>query len=81
VGGLIPDLGCTETKKSKLFSTLELHWHTKMMVSLGILTKEEEFHQLKGKMEAMENQNVYLIEVVTWLIRHHGGSFIPLVGN
>jgi hypothetical protein len=34
------------------------------MVALGMLPKED-FHQLKGRMEALETQNAYLIEVVT----------------
>jgi hypothetical protein len=42
VGGLIPDIGCTRNRNSKFFCTLELYWHMKMMVSLGMLLKEEE---------------------------------------
>jgi hypothetical protein len=34
VGGIIPDLGCTRTRNSKFYRTLELNWHTKTMVAL-----------------------------------------------
>jgi hypothetical protein len=47
VGGIIPDLGCTRTRNSKFYRTLELYWHTKMMVALGMLPKEQDFRQLK----------------------------------
>lgn len=50
------------------------------MVALGMLPKED-FHQLKGRMEALETQNAYLIEVVTSLASCHGGAFVPPVGN
>jgi len=44
VGGIIhDDLGCTRTKKSKFLYTLEIYWHTKTMVALGMLPKEEDF--------------------------------------
>jgi hypothetical protein len=41
VGGIISYLGCTRTHNSKIFKTLELYWHTKTMVALGILPKDE----------------------------------------
>lgn len=28
VGGIIPDLGCTRTRNSKFYRTLELYWYT-----------------------------------------------------
>jgi hypothetical protein len=43
LGCLIHDLGRTRTRNFKLFCTLELYWHTKSMVALGILPKEEDF--------------------------------------
>lgn len=58
VDGLIPNLGCTRTKNSKLLCTMELYWHTKMMVSLGMFPKEEDFLQLKGHMEALETPHL-----------------------
>jgi hypothetical protein len=79
VGGLIPDLGCTRTRNSKFFRTLELYWHTKTMVALGMLPKDEDFRQLKRRMETLEAQNAYLMEVVTWIAHRHGGSFHPPV--
>jgi hypothetical protein len=65
VGGLIPDLGCTRSRNSKFFHTLELYWHTKTMVALGMLPKDEDFRQLKHRMETLEAQNAYLLDVVT----------------
>jgi hypothetical protein len=46
VGGLILDIGCTKTRKSKIFHTLELYWNMKMIVSLGMLPKEEDCNTL-----------------------------------
>ena len=34
--GIIPDLGCTCTKNSQFYKTLELYWHTKSMVTMGM---------------------------------------------
>lgn len=56
VGGLIPELGCSRTKNSKIFHTLELYWHTKMMVALGMLPKHEDFCQLKSKMKMLVSE-------------------------
>jgi hypothetical protein len=54
VGGIIQNLGCTKTENSKFYMTLELYWHIKMMVALGMLPKDQEFWQLKRRMEALE---------------------------
>jgi hypothetical protein len=43
VGGIILDLGCTRTRNSKFYRTLELYWHTKTMVALGMFPKDEGF--------------------------------------
>jgi hypothetical protein len=72
VGGVILELGCSRTKNSKFFHTLELYWHVKTMVALGMLPKDEDFFQLKSIMEMLESQNEYLLKVVTWLARKHG---------
>jgi hypothetical protein len=60
VGSFIPDLGCTRTHNSKFYRTLELYWHTKTMVAMGMLPKEQDFQQLKSIQEALEVQNAYL---------------------
>jgi hypothetical protein len=54
VRGMITELIFFKTRKSKFFHTLELYWHVKTMVSLKILPKDEDFHQLKGRMEMLE---------------------------
>jgi hypothetical protein len=43
VGSFIPDLGCTRTQNSKFYKTLALHWHTKTMVTLGMLPRSKTF--------------------------------------
>jgi hypothetical protein len=43
VGSFILDLGCTRTRNSKFYRTLELYWHTKTMVAMGMLPKEKDF--------------------------------------
>lgn len=45
------------------------------MVALGMLPKERNFRQLKHRMETLEEQNSLLMEMVQWLVTHHGGSF------
>jgi hypothetical protein len=83
VWGLIPnlDLGCTRTMNSKFFRTLELYWHMKTMVALGMIPKEEGVCHLKGRLKALETQNACIIKVVTWLACCHGEVFVPPVGN
>jgi hypothetical protein len=81
LGGLIPDLGCTQSRNSKFFQTLELYWHTKTLVALGMLPKEQDFHQLKRRHEALEIQCAYVAEVVTWLANRQGGNFTPPAVN
>jgi hypothetical protein len=68
-------------RNSKFYRTLELYWHTKTMVAIGMLPKEQDFCQLKSRQEALEIQNAYLTEVVTWLARHQGGNFVPPARN
>jgi hypothetical protein len=75
VGRVIPDLGCTKTRNSKFFHTLELCWHVKTMVALDMLPKDEYFHQLKARMEMLEIQMEYMSKVITWLARKHKGLF------
>jgi hypothetical protein len=70
LGGFIPDLGCTKSRNSKFFRTLELYWHTKTLVAIGMLPKEQDFRQLKSRQEALEIQCAYVSEVVTWLANH-----------
>jgi len=48
VGGIISDLGCTRTHKSKFYRTLELYWHTKKMVALEMLPKDEDLLPTKA---------------------------------
>jgi len=66
-GGLILNLGCNRARNSIFFHTLELYWHTKTMVDLGMFPKDEDFRQLKGRMEALEIQNEFIMEVLTWM--------------
>jgi hypothetical protein len=54
VGRVISDLGCTSTRNSKFFHTLEIYWHVKMMVSFGMFPKDKDIHQLKGRMEMLK---------------------------
>jgi hypothetical protein len=77
VGGVISELGCSRTKNCKFSHTLELYWHVKTMVSFRMLPKDEDFHQLKRRMEMLESQNEYLLKVVTWLSRKHIDIFQP----
>jgi hypothetical protein len=39
VGGMVLDLGCTRTHNSIFFRIVELYWHTKSMVSLGMFPR------------------------------------------
>lgn len=66
-GGLVPGLGCTRTRNSIFFRTVELYWHTKTLVALGLLPKVEDFKQLKGHIEALEIQNAYIMEILSWM--------------
>jgi hypothetical protein len=77
VGGLILDMGCTRTKNSIFFCTIELYWHTKTLVALGLFPKDEDFRQLKGCMEALEIQNTYIMEILSWMENRLGGTFTP----
>jgi hypothetical protein len=56
VGDIIPNLGSTKTRNSKFYRTLELYWHTKTMVALGMLPKDQDFRQLKQRMETLEGE-------------------------
>jgi hypothetical protein len=47
------------------------------MVAMGMLPKEQDFRQLKSRKEALEVQNAYVSEVVTWIANHQGGNFVP----
>jgi len=47
------------------------------MVALGILPNDEDFHQLKSRMEMLEFGNAYFLEVVTWMTCRHWGVFHP----
>jgi hypothetical protein len=76
VGSFIPDLGCTRTRNSNFYKTLELYWHTKTMVAMGMLPEEQDFHQLKSRKEALEIQNAYVYEVIIWMANRHGGSSV-----
>jgi len=51
------------------------------MVALGMLPKDEDFRQLKHRMETLEAQNAYLLTVVTWIAHRHGDSFHPPAAN
>jgi hypothetical protein len=53
----------------------------KMMVSLGMLSKEEYIIHLKGRLEALKNKNVYLIKVFTWNFHPRVGALVPPIGN
>jgi hypothetical protein len=81
VGSFIPDLGCTQTRNLKFYITLELYWHTKTMVAMGMLPKEQDLYQLKSRQEALEIQNAYVSEVVTWIANRQGGNFVPPARN
>jgi hypothetical protein len=74
-------MGCTKTKNSKLFHTLELYWHVKTMVALHMLTKDKYFRFLKGRMEMPKIQMEYMSKVNTWLAHKHGGVFQPPVAR
>jgi hypothetical protein len=50
-------------------------------MALSMLPKDEEFHQLKNCMETLKEQNAYLLLVVTWITKHHGGSFQPPIAS
>jgi hypothetical protein len=54
VGDIVPDVGCTQSKNSIFFRTVELYWNTKTLVALGLLPKDEDFRKLKSRMEALE---------------------------
>jgi len=43
VCGIVPKVGCTCSKKSIFFRKIELYWHTKTLVPLGLLPKDEDF--------------------------------------
>jgi hypothetical protein len=75
VGRVIPDLGCTKSRNSKFFHTLELFWHVKTMIVLDMLSKDEYFHQLKGSMEMLEIQMEHMSKVISWSARKHKGLF------
>jgi hypothetical protein len=60
VGGIVPDVGFTHSTNSIFFRTLELYWHTKTLVALGMLPKDEDFGNIKSRMEALEIQNAYI---------------------
>jgi hypothetical protein len=77
LGSFIPNLGCTRSRNSIFFQTLELYWHTKTLVAIGILPKEQDFRHLKSKQEALEIQCDYVSEVVTWLANRKGGKSTP----
>jgi hypothetical protein len=51
------------------------------MVALGMLPKEEDFRQLKSSLEALEIKNSYMTEVITWLARRQGRTFVPPAGK
>jgi hypothetical protein len=68
IGDLIMDFGCSHSRNSKFFQTLELYWQTKTLVALGMLPKEQDFRQLKARQEALEIQTAYVVEVVNWLV-------------
>jgi hypothetical protein len=81
VSGIITDLGCTRTRNSKFYRTLKLYWHTKTMVALGMLPKDQDFRQLKQRMESLEEQNSLLMMMFSWLVQCHWGTFpLPLGG-
>jgi hypothetical protein len=67
VGDIIPNLGCTQTRESKFYRTLELYWHTKTMVAQGMLPKDQDYQYLNN-LEALEDQNILLITMVSWLM-------------
>jgi hypothetical protein len=54
VEGFILDMGCDRTKNSNLYHTLELYWHTKIMVVMGMLPKEKDFFHLKRRHESLD---------------------------
>jgi hypothetical protein len=64
VGGLISDLSCTRTHSSKFFYTLELYWHIKTMVALGMFPKDEYSPKLKHRVETLEEKKAYLLSMV-----------------
>ena len=54
VGDTIPYVGCTRSKNSIFFRMTELYWHTKTLVALGLMSKHEDFRQLKSHLEDLE---------------------------
>lgn len=54
---------------------------TQTVVVLGMLPKEQNFRQLKKRMETLEEQNTQLILMVSWIAKCHSNSFqLPATG-
>jgi hypothetical protein len=51
------------------------------MVALGMLPKDEEFRQLKHKMETLEGKNDYPISMISWMAQRLGSIFHPSTGT
>ena len=45
------------------------------MVVMGLQLKDEDFCQLKNRMETLEEQNAYVLKVVRWIVGQKGGLF------
>jgi len=82
VGGIILDLSCPRNMNYKFYRNMELYWNTKAMVAMGMLPKDHDFRQLKKSMESLEEKNKFLMMMVCWLVKHHGGTFpLPSGGH
>jgi hypothetical protein len=53
---------------------VELYWHAKTMVAQGMLPKEQDYRKFGKRLEALESQNKLLLTMVSWLVKHNGGS-------
>jgi hypothetical protein len=81
VGGIVPDLGCTRNKDAKFNRTVELYWHVKIVVALGMLPKEKEYMKLIQCLEALEGQNKLLISMVSWVVKRNKGTINLVKGD
>jgi len=65
VGDIFLDLGCTQSRESKFYQTLELYQDTKTMVAHGMLPKDQDYKQFKQHLEALEDHNKLLLTMVS----------------
>jgi hypothetical protein len=68
-------MGCTCTRDSKFYKTLELYLHMNTMVVQGILPKGNDYRQFKQRLEALEGHNHMFIMMVSSLVKKNEISF------